>query len=382
MSRRWGGGLAACGVVLAVGATRVDAQPGTPPGTRRAPEWRFDVDGGGGYESNARFQRPDDDGDIVRRIRADAAVAWVARTSVALTASGDLTSYQTIHDLDHFNYATGLLLSHAASTRLTTGLALSASSSLTPDLAQGGVSLPLAPLSTTNTRVADGTLSWRASSRTTTTLDARARQVSYGSSLLRGGTSAALNGMLQHRTSQWITVGADVQGEETSMNGVDYLAEAIAGNWSFVRGPLAVRLRAGGLGVRTRGAARYDLSEVADAEVSHTVRRSLIASLRGGRAVTPTLGLGRVLETDYVGAALERRSLRGTSVRLSVDDATSSDLSATSFHIHSTSASVDLRRPFHDGTWVGLGAFYRQRDQRGLVSGHGLQLTLGHATRP
>jgi hypothetical protein len=378
-------GPGACLALLAAAPLPVAAQSRVPGGARqvpRGPEWLLSVDGGAGYESNVRFQLPDGDGDVVRRIRGvGGGILHLGHTTLALDGTGDYASYQKLRDLDRLNYAVAARLVAQPTPRTATHVEASASTSLTPELDQGGVALPLAPLTTVHTRLAAAGLTRRHTPRTQTTLDTRVSQVKFGSSALAGGTDALLNAAVQRRATPAVTVALDVQGGWTTFDQSTYTTQAVAGSWTLARRTFGARLRAGALALQSDAVTAGGVHLLGEGELSQRLGR-VLARLRGGRNVAPTRGLGRVLATSHVGAALDRTTTGGTTFRLSADHSSSRDPLGTTLNIATSSVGLDVRRPVLGG-YVALGGVFRQR--RGLgaaVTGHGLTLSVGRVILP
>jgi hypothetical protein len=313
---------------------------------------------------------------------------------MVLNANGDLTSYQKVRDLNRWDYAFGLDLGRSLSARSSARASVHAMTSLTPVLDSGAVALALGPLSRTRSLAGAAGFERRMSTRTALTMTGNLRDVKYSVPGLAGGRQADVTLALQHRPNATMLFGVGVESGHTSLGELGIYSETVAGNWSAIYGSMAYALRAGARmlgGDSVQGA--WTPFPLAEGDVSRRVGR-FAAHVRGGYAVAPTLGVGSILASRYVGASVDRPSPRGTSIRLSVDRATSHDRGTLptadtsgvlfrSSELTSLAAGLDVRRSFGLATWVAASAILRrsvgsvgpQGDQR--VTSHVVGLGLG-----
>ncbi len=355
---------------------------------------RVSAEAGGGYESNVRFQRADDAGDIARRLRVAAGAALRSRRAdLTLSAAGDATSYQTLRDLDRLTYQLALDAGRALTPRLRVQGGAVARRSQASTIEQHGVTLPLVALTTSD--AFGGALSgaYRLTPRTTVLAATSFTDVRFDATALAGGTTATAEASVDRRTAPRATLGVRYHGERTALAAQTLTSHALTGEWSAARGTLSLRARGG---VALSGAAATPAGDTlatprtsaratprpvgAVGDLTLERRRGALAvALAAGRAVSPALGIGRVLATEHVGATVERASPRAT-VRAAVDHAWSADPSDRALQLRATTASIDARHPIaRSRSWIALGAFLRERRAVDVVRDHGVTLGLGVA---
>jgi hypothetical protein len=389
--------LAVAGTTVSAGAQErpTPASSPSPPGVPTLlsvlrPEFHLSIEGETGYESNVRFLAVDPVGDMANRARADfVARTRLGRTSMVLNANGDLTQYRKTRDFNRWDYAYGADLGRALTARTSARASVRAMMSLTPVLDSGAVALAIGPLSRTRSYSASAGFSHRMSLRTSLEMGGNFRDVKYSVPGLAGGQQADATLGLQHRYGTSTVFGASLETSHTTLADLSVLSQSVVGNWSTAHGRMGYSLRAGARmlgGDSVRNA--WVPNPLAEASVSRRLFSNYSAQVRGGYAVAPTLGVGSVLASQFVGAAIDRASPKGTGVRLSVDYSTSHDRGGVAHadssvlllrtpDLKSLSAGIDLRRNFGAATWVSANAVLRRSDALQRITSHVVGLRVG-----
>lgn len=378
-------------LATALSTTAVYAQGGgrsspadAPAQSVLRPDFQLLVGGGASYENNVRFTRVAPQDDLTRRALASlTATMRLGRTVMTLNGSGGLSSHQKFREMDQSNYDVAAGLTRALTPRMAMTAAAQASTSFTPVIDSGATALTLGPLTTIHSQSVIVGLGRELSPRTTAGFRADARRVRYSLASLAGGSEVGVNGDVRRRLGRTTGVGLQLSASRTAFAASSVLSESLSGNVSGSRGALDWGLTAGAQVVKMDTGSTPRPRLLAQGNLARRLGR-FAAQVRAGYSTEPTLGVGSVLTTRFVGASVTRTSARGTSISLSVDQSASqaqtpvaAEFVTAGSGLHSLAMGLDLRQALGRNTWVAAGATMRRSGSDDLINAGVMSLSVG-----
>lgn len=335
--------------------TAVDAAPAP------LPQWNLSVDAQGGYDDNVRFAAAGGPEDFATRLGAKLDRTWAGRRGrFAVSGGGQGWLYRRVSDLNRFTYAAdadgSYLLSPRAAIRVTDAFSTSYASELAA-LTGSGLLLPTV-VSRANT--ARGSFSYRASRRTTGTLELRHETVSFDSPSLVGGSTLTAGAGISRELSRADTASAAYQYQLSTVLGAHSVTQTVHGTWSRALGTSAhARARVGASRFQPLMTSWSRTTPVGGAALDARRGRQAIEA-QYDRFVDLAYGLGRVRINGLLSAryaltvtpemALDVRALRARSV----------DPADASFELTNTDLVAGLRYALARGFAV-VASYSRRR---------------------
>jgi len=363
----------ACAAARPAAAQRRAVQP--------APEsWLVAIEAEGAYESNVRFQSPNDPGDQIGRLNGSALRSWQGpRGQISFAGRGSAAMYRDSRDLNRFTYDLVADGARRVTPRLTMSGAALYETRLSSELNAAVSDLPILPLSLSRTIGGSTLAEYRLSPLMSTTGRVEYTRVTFDSPLLFDGDALDARATLARRYAREASVSLVGEAQQGSTQGQPLATQTAAAAWDATRGNLGARLQAGVTRSSAGPTPHYGPSGAAELRLRvHTTGQAMA---RYTRTVAQAFGLGTLLTTDQVAAGYDRASLRGTLVHLGVSRGWSSDPTRIGGQLVTSDATVDLRKVFLSGVTVGGGAFVRRRVDVQQVTGTGVRLVFGYTLR-
>jgi len=384
-----GGGRLRPALVASLAAALMAALAAAPPLTAQSPRaprttarplvWQLSMDAGTQYESNVRFGELEDQGDLYNRLSGALTGGFAGpRGRFELEARGDLVRFGELRDLDRVTYDFGVRASRVFSPRVNGAFGARAATSVAFGELDG-TALPFLPLALARTQSGTAATNWRLSEGLVQSTDLSYTRIAFDAPGFIGGSTANGRLALTQRRSSRTSIGVIGEFAQTRFGETDVLSGGLSADWSYANGAFRLHARAGGVALSAGDSAERSLLPTGEGEVRREGRRSSL-SLRYSRGVIQSFGLGRALSTDVVGLFVERRFFSEATWRSSLDRAWSEDPAFTDVRLETTSVTSEFRFPTPGGTWIGVGAFLRERVQLGTARNRGVFVSAGFLT--
>ncbi|GAC1686387.1 MAG: hypothetical protein NVS9B3_04810 [Gemmatimonadaceae bacterium] len=347
--------------------------------TGRRSGWGFGVEGATEWDSNLRLESAKGGGDEVRRFTARMnGATHTPRTELSGAARGDVLSYRRLTDLNAVTYdVTGGVL-RRVSPRLTTRVRAGALRRTSSDAAvgDGGVRgdvpvpgrIPLLPLVRSRTVEIGAGGAYRLSPTTSGRLDAAYDRTTYDSRLVTGGSTATVGAELRTRISALGALASTLDVERARLGTRRYWVQTAREGWEHRTMTFGVSANAGVAYVVPDAGQKRSLAPVGELAAA-MISPQRVATLAYRHSVSPTIGVGRVLSTDDVGAAYAYLFRSGSRVGIAAGQAWSADVGDRGSRLSSTYVSSEIEHRLPGGVAIGAMFVQRRRDERETVSG-------------
>lgn len=359
------------------------AQTLSPFGARSASGWRLVAGVGEQWESNVRFVSDAETPELTSRARVEGARLWrTPRSRVELLASGSIVRFRELTEFDRTSYDFSLLGGRELTRRASASFEARAQSDLTTrSITPVGEGPLLRGLVAARTQSGAGSLSYRLSRAVATRFGLGYQRATFDAPDLPDG---------------WIASAT------ASIGRVQSRATSLSVNYGFQRsvvGGLTDDAQQVTAGLTHRVGDRLDASASAGASLLDRANSNVgaVSFVGGGtlalRLARTSLGVqyqhyvGRELgraesvlsTTDLAGVTYERELFDRISFDAGARQGWSDVPAAFGGPARSSEASFGARYSPRSGIGIGLGAFYRRREDRGgPIANHGVTLGVGY----
>jgi hypothetical protein len=359
------------------------AQTLSPFGARSASGWRVVAGVGEQWESNARFLSDALSPELTSRARVEGARLWrTPRSRVELLASGSIVRFRELTEFNRTSYDFTLLGGRDLTRRASGSFEARAQSDLTTrSITPVGEGPLLRGLVAARTQSGAGSLSYRLSRAVATRFGASYQRATFDAPDLPGGWLASATASIGRVQSRATSLSLNYGFQRSVVGGLTDDAQQVTAGWTHRVGE---RLDASA----TAGASLLDRANSDVGAVSFVGGGTLAVRLaRSSFGLQYQHYVGRELgraasvlsTTDLAGVSYQRELFNRVGYDASARQGWSDVPEAFGGRARSSEAAFGARYSPRSGIGLGLGGFYRRREDRnGPIANRGVTFGVGY----